>query len=1376
MAEISEAEGDRDVPICPSIPSGEQTVWADASSLLHLACNDLRDGELMHGENFNLFAAMSALEIMDPKMDSGMVRTYYSVDEAIEYGAAPIPLSFDKTVDVQRTIDIMDHLLACEATWHKGCSLAQTVFSCLYLLRPDITSSHALLHSYCNVIRATCNAVVSTVSDTRTNEEEDLFTMTHGLPLKVDGDDKCLTMLHAVEETIARQLRACKATLSKKRVTEDIEPLQNNPDLEEGYCKALLCRLRFRKHLYHVVTNMKRPQGRGLELAKKHIACCFQELDSMSESVEFLRSTVAQGTLEDGTENETTASGCQPIGFDSTLNSRLSAPTPPRAIQTISWKKAVEYFQKLLHELEIICSYNLDPVFEGVLRFVVEFQKFQPELVARAHLQAGAYKKCTKYVGVLANVLPIITLFPHHNKYFFCHLASLFSALSITEFHVACSLLDAPRGKPWKVMGRAPTLQLSHCDKLSMISIVSIGMVSHFLRRGDKGLCTDRKVIPSACLLTQHRLLVMDLEVKGARKKKAVYGQPKIKWGASTKGKAQKLGEKLLAMGAWRNSGDASSMWTMTANCIREAAREVLGVSKSCSGGHKGDGWWNEEVQGKVEAKKAAYLKLVGSTDEEERRSYRECYKKARREAKLAVMAAKTASLKDWDRNIVLGELENSESRGDFGFCRRIKCEEVDAAIRKMSRGKATGPDEIPVEFWKESGRVGLEWLTSLFNVIFKTKKMPEDWRNIHKQYRERKKDLHMVFIDLEKTYDKVSREVLWRCLEVSRVPIAYIRVIKDMYEGAKTRVRSAGGDSEHFLVEMGLHQGSTLIPFLFALALDVLRRYIQGRVPWCMLFADDIVLIDETRGGVNARLEVWRQMLESKGFKLSRSKTEYLECKFSDERHEEEVEVKIDTQVIPTRDSFKYLGSIIQDNGKIDEYVTHRIGAGWMRWRLASGVLCDKNVPPRLKGKFYRVVVRPAMLYGAECWPVKKSYVQKMTVAEMKMLRWMCGHTRKDKIRNEVIRDKMGVASMETKLRESRLRWFGHVKRRDIDAPHLLIQDAKLYGRDPVFAVICKASLLPEVAKNHDIQKNETLVQLGQLLITLLRVLCTNISWQRRKLGKILQDWRIIHVQLELAFRKEFGDISTTSSNENICMKICRHILIWVEEQTYWIAARFLMLGFELDLYSAGEYCMVYWYMYIILIKLGEKTHMRTMTSNEISKRKGKKKREFVKDGGKDYQLPPSILFLQCHVYLAEGLTMMLAALRNERQIYLSAGPFNSEHERFVQHFELLLKACLPDHVSYYSFQETTAHARLSNLSMYNCFKEAQRSAKDLRSSFSNDPDKMSELRRIEQVAEHNSVALGLISRLGTPDPSLKVQFEFSHHPFFATAVVKRS
>ena len=60
---------------------------------------------------------------------------------------------------------------------------------------------------------------------------------------------------------------------------------------------------------------------------------------------------------------------------------------------------------------------------------------------------------------------------------------------------------------------------------------------------------------------------------------------------------------------------------------------------------------------------------------------------------------------------------------------------------------------------------------------------------------------------------------------------------------------------------------------------MDELTRQIQGEVPWCMLFADDIVLIDETRNGVNDKLEGWRQTLESKGFKLSRTKTDLGVC-----------------------------------------------------------------------------------------------------------------------------------------------------------------------------------------------------------------------------------------------------------------------------------------------------------------------------------------------------------------------------------------------------------------------------------------------------------------------------------------------------------------
>ena len=59
-----------------------------------------------------------------------------------------------------------------------------------------------------------------------------------------------------------------------------------------------------------------------------------------------------------------------------------------------------------------------------------------------------------------------------------------------------------------------------------------------------------------------------------------------------------------------------------------------------------------------------------------------------------------------------------------------------------------------------------------------------------------------------------------------------------------------------------------------------------------------------------------------------------------------------------------------------------------------------------RLKKDFYRISIRPAMTYGAECWPIKKQDMYKKEVAGMRMLRWMCGKTGKDKIRNERFRE----------------------------------------------------------------------------------------------------------------------------------------------------------------------------------------------------------------------------------------------------------------------------------------------------------------------------------------------------------------------------------
>ena len=115
---------------------------------------------------------------------------------------------------------------------------------------------------------------------------------------------------------------------------------------------------------------------------------------------------------------------------------------------------------------------------------------------------------------------------------------------------------------------------------------------------------------------------------------------------------------------------------------------------------------------------------------------------------------------------------------------------------------------------------------------------------------------------------------------------------------------------------------------------------------------------------------------------------------------------------------------------------MAHRIKAGWVKWRSASGVLYYRRIPVKLKGKFYRTAARPALLYGTECWAVRKEHVNKICVVEMRMLRWMCGKTKKDKIRNELLHKDLGITPIDRKMRENRLRWFGQVYCRPNSAP----------------------------------------------------------------------------------------------------------------------------------------------------------------------------------------------------------------------------------------------------------------------------------------------------------------------------------------------------
>ena len=196
--------------------------------------------------------------------------------------------------------------------------------------------------------------------------------------------------------------------------------------------------------------------------------------------------------------------------------------------------------------------------------------------------------------------------------------------------------------------------------------------------------------------------------------------------------------------------------------------------------------------------------------------------------------------------------------------------------------------------------------------------------RMLMEKYREGQRKLHCVFIDLEKAYDRVLQGELWYCMRKSGIVEKYMRLEQDMYEGSKTVVRCAVGTAESFKVKVGCLVKSAPVCSNNGQANGEVRR----EPPWMMLFADNIVICEETREEVEQELESWRYALKRRGVKISRSKTEYLCINGGNDKET----VKMEDTKVPRIKEFKYLGSTVRESGSCKREVKKRVQAGWNR------------------------------------------------------------------------------------------------------------------------------------------------------------------------------------------------------------------------------------------------------------------------------------------------------------------------------------------------------------------------------------------------------------------------------------------------------------
>ena len=334
--------------------------------------------------------------------------------------------------------------------------------------------------------------------------------------------------------------------------------------------------------------------------------------------------------------------------------------------------------------------------------------------------------------------------------------------------------------------------------------------------------------------------------------------------------------------------------------------------------------------------------------------------------------------------------------------------------------------------------------------------------RQVCEKYLDKGKDVYWAFMDLEKAYDRVDREALWKVMGMYGVEGRLLRAVKSLYVNSRACVRVGNEMSEWFDVGVGVRQGCVMSPWLFNLYMDGVVREVEARaiesgvelvgvdgLGWQLsqlLFADDTALVADSEKKLQRLVTEFDSVCERRKLRVNVGKSKVMRCTRS--RDAMGMNLWLGGDKLEEVDAIKCLGSHIARGGGVDAEVKHRVKEARKVMGGMKSVLKCRTLSMDAKTKLYEGVVIPAALYGAETWGMKAEDRRRLDVLEMKCLRSMCGVSLWHRLRNEEIRRRVGVQrELSSRADMAVLRWFGHMERMEDERMTKRVMVAEVRG-----------------------------------------------------------------------------------------------------------------------------------------------------------------------------------------------------------------------------------------------------------------------------------------------------------------------------------------